>query len=108
MCHRRWCNHWISREALRQYILGEVDEQRFQFACPECKADACARCALHPAGIGGDAAAAAPHCYVPPRQIRAVLSAEEHNRCATVRLGVQLGRHAVRQSSCRVRGRVRC
>ena len=93
MFHRSFCNHAISRDALRSYVLEEVEQQRFAFHCPTCVSEPCRRCAMHPgevanghAGVGGGGAGAGPkaRCYVPPRQLRAILSSEEHDKCDSI------------------------
>ena len=74
--HKHFCNHWLSREALRTYLLTEAEQQRFTFACPVCVGEPCGRCAAH-AGRDG---AARKHCYVRPMQLRRILTPEEHDR----------------------------
>lgn len=75
----RMCNHWVSTGALVQYICQEAEEQRFRMRCPVCAATRCDRCALHGVNHGGC-------CYIPPRQIRLLLSEDQMARCAPLRL----------------------
>eukprot|EP00892_Ulva_mutabilis_P001064 jgi/Ulvmu1/10959/UM007_0138.1 len=69
----RWmCNHWVSKEALVQYIVTEAEEQRFRMRCPLCASERCGRCAQHGQRDGC--------CYIPQRQIRGLLSEEQMAR----------------------------
>lgn len=82
---KRCCNHWISTDAVVQYICQEAEEQRFRMRCPVCSAARCERCALH----GGAAQRDGGCCYIPPRQIRELLSEDQMARCGPLRLHAQ-------------------
>lgn len=73
--NRRFCNHWISQGALVQHIRTKAEDGCFDFACPVCAMKRCPRCANH---------ATLHHkgrwCFVPPSQLRALLSHEQHGR----------------------------
>lgn len=74
---KRCCNHWISTDAVVQYVCQEAEEQRFRMRCPVCAAARCERCALHGGGAQRDGGC----CYIPPRQIRELLSEDQMARC---------------------------
>lgn len=70
------CNHWISKEALVQYICTQAEDQPFRMRCPVCAVARCDRCTLHSTNPRDEGC-----CCIPPRQIRAVLSEDQMARC---------------------------
>lgn len=83
--NRKFCNHWVSRDALVQYIVTEAEDGRFSFLCPVCRPKRCARCVYHAPSQREEGC-----CYISPKQIRSVLSEEQMNRL--LELQVQLHR----------------
>ena len=77
---KHYCNHWFERASLVMYIMSEVEQQRFSFACPKCKAekDKCTQCELH--NVSG--ADGARFCCIPQAQMRSILTEEQLNTCA--------------------------
>lgn len=73
--NRRFCNHWVSKEALIQHIRTKAEDGSFDWACPVCAVTRCPRCAFH---------APTQHqsrcCFVPASQLRALLSQDQHER----------------------------
>ena len=72
---KRCCNHWVSWDALKEYISHQVSECLDPAAvpCPQCLAEPCEKCAAH-----GQRQSATGHklCCIPVRQVRSFLSEE--------------------------------
>lgn len=79
MYNKRCCNHWVSEEALKEYISHQVSEtlNPATVPCPQCLAERCVKCASH----GQQTAAGVHVCCVPERQVRSFLSQELTLRC---------------------------
>lgn len=75
MWNRRFCNHWVSHDALVQYIITEAEDGRFSFRCPVCSPKRCSRCVYHASSQREEGC-----CYISPKQIRSVLSEEQMER----------------------------
>ena len=79
MYSKRCCNHWVSEEALKEYISHQVSEtlNPATVPCPQCLAERCEKCASH----GQQTANEVKVCCVPERQVRSFLSQELTLRC---------------------------
>lgn len=73
--NRRFCNHWISRDAIVQYITTEAEDGRFSFPCPICRPKRCSRCVYHALSQREEGC-----CYISPKQIRSLLSEKQMER----------------------------
>ena len=79
--NRRFCNHWVSRDALVQYIVTEAEDGRFSFQCPVCRPERCARCVYHASSQREEGC-----CYISQKQIRSLLSPEQLDRLLEVQV----------------------
>jgi hypothetical protein len=75
--NKRWCNHWVSMDALKKHILEMAEQGHYTFACPVCWAERCNRCGNHDVLGSGSL----PCCALPPRQVRALLTDQEMAQC---------------------------
>lgn len=90
--HKRACNHWVSIDGMKAYLIDMAEQSFHTFPCPVCLAERCPRCANHSRLANGAAAC----CLVPARQLRDVLSSDEMAKCVPWPW----------QAACRARGGV--
>lgn len=92
------CNHWVSSEALEQYIDREVSQSLnvSTVPCPQCLAEPCAKCATH----GVKSARGVTLCCIPEQQVRSLLSEELMVRVAKRAFSVYREAHMGQTVKC--------
>lgn len=78
----RYCNHWVSNKALKEYITHKVTEtlNPASVPCPHRLAEPGEKCAVH----GQRIAAGSKLCCIPEQQVRSFVSQELLLRCETL------------------------
>jgi hypothetical protein len=84
----RCCNHWVSKEALKEYVAHQVQEtlNPALLPCPQCLAEPCEKCATH----GKRCTTGLTLCCVPEVQVRSLLRPELTLRCGPQFTALQL------------------